>query len=81
MLSQKKIAKNKENVKTKNVTCRKTRKISMSLTSITNIEKMTPKKLRSFKGFEKVTKKEAKHIIESLEAYCKVVLCQLRLEK
>jgi len=81
MLSQKKIAKKKRNVRTKNVTCRKLSKASMSLTSITTVEKMTPKKLRSFKGFEKVTQKEATHIIESLEAYCKIVLCQLRLEK
>ncbi len=53
----------------------------MLLTSMANIEKMTPKRLRSFKGFEKVTSKEAEHIIESLERYCKVVLCQVRLEK
>ena len=47
----------------------------------TKLERMTPKSLRSFKGFENIEKQEARYIIETLENFCNIILCQLRSEK
>ena len=41
---------------------------------ILNAEKMTPDRLRSFPGFERVDEEEAKHVIETLENYCGIVV-------
>ncbi len=37
------------------------------------IKKMTPKRLRTFTGFENVSYKEAEHIILTMEEFCKIM--------
>lgn len=49
-------------------------KAKNTLSKILNAEKMTPEKLRSFPGFEKIKDQEAAHIIETLETFCGVIV-------
>ncbi|MFC4636660.1 hypothetical protein ACFO3O_22335 [Dokdonia ponticola] len=83
MLSHKQTKKRKRKRKssTKYVNCKGRKKVSNALLPIPVIEKMTLEKLKTFKGFENIEKEEAEHIIASLEAYCKIVVCRLTLEK
>ena len=46
-----------------------------------SIQRMTPRKLKKFKGFEKISKKRAKEIINTLEMYCEIVIHHMKLKK
>jgi len=37
-------------------------------------EKMTPDRLKTFPGFENIDESEAKHVIETLECFCGVIV-------
>ena len=80
MLSHKQTKKRKRKSSTKYVNCKGRKKVLNPLLSMPVLEKMTLDKLRTFKGFEKIEKEEAEHIIASLEAYCKIVVCRLTVE-
>ena len=41
---------------------------------ILNAEKMDPERLKTFPGFENIKEEEAKHIIETLECFCSVIV-------
>lgn len=77
MLSHKETKKRKKRLRSKSVNCKGRKKVSNPPLSMPVIEKMTLEKLKTFKGFEKIEKKEAEQVIASLEAYCKIVMCRL----
>ena len=35
---------------------------------------MTPERLRTFPGFEEIKEDEAKHVIETLECFCGIIV-------
>lgn len=41
---------------------------------ILKAEKMTPERLKSFPGFEEIEEDEAKHVIETLECFCGIIV-------
>jgi len=41
---------------------------------ILKAEKMTPERLRTFPGFEEIKEDEAKHVIETLECFCGIIV-------
>ncbi|MCI5056054.1 hypothetical protein [Gaetbulibacter jejuensis] len=41
---------------------------------ILKAEKMTPERLRAFPGFEEIKEDEAKHVIETLECFCGIIV-------
>ena len=41
---------------------------------ILKAEKMTPERLRTFPGFEEIKEEEAKHVIETLECFCGIIV-------
>lgn len=48
---------------------------------ILKAEKMTTERLKTFPGFEVINEDEAKHIIETLECYCGIVVKQISKKK
>jgi hypothetical protein len=47
------------------------------LDRIKRAEKMTVDKLRAYQGFENCEEEEAKHVIETLECYCSILVDHL----
>ncbi len=41
---------------------------------ILKVEKMTPERLKTFPGFEEIKEDEAKHVIETLECFCGIIV-------
>ena len=41
---------------------------------ILKAEKMTPERLKTFPGFEEIDEDEAKHVIETLECFCGIIV-------
>jgi|GEM_PF-1139598 hypothetical protein len=41
---------------------------------ILNAQKMTPERLQTFPGFEKINEEQAKQIIETLECFCGTIV-------
>ena len=81
MLSKKRRASEKVQGRKTNKRNFKLKETVQSMLSKEKIGRMTPKRLRKFKGFEKISKKEAKEIIRTLEMYCQMILHHLKLKK
>jgi len=78
MLPLKKVARKNGKKAGKTLNCKSKTPKSLLRFPSGSPKRMTPKRLRKFKGFEKIKTREAKFVIRSLEAYSELILCQLK---